>query len=574
MNEASDGSVQSEPRELVARVERLAEGAEQRWGLLAQAQREIGLDPDAPVSPAGARGPRERARELRDHARAFLLPRARDLDAPLLVAIVGPTGSGKSCLLNTLAGAPLSRTGVLRPTTRDVVAVGSAADLARAIDVGALAGLPAEHLERHVAEVLPGLVIVDAPDIDSVEHADRALADHLLEAADLGLFVTTATRYADRVPWDVLARAEQRRLGLIVILNRMPAGEDAEVVLEDVKALLTATELRVRDIISVPDGAISDDRASLTPSAVEPLGRWLATLSADAAERRTLAADALAGALRGVMPLAQAVADDLDQEVQVRKALVDIAGRAYADERATMLERLFSGSFLREEVVRHWHSFVGADQITRYFARGIGQVRGMVAALLRGAPRAPVASVQQGATDDIIALVTSHAAEAARRTSERWSADPDGASLVAAHPELWASSPGLEAATQRAVDAWIEGIAQDVAERGAERRGPARLAALGVNAAAVTLMLVTFTYTGGLTGAEAGIAAATAFLNQKLLNALFGEAAVQEMIGRARRRLSDALEALLAAERQRFEERLGDVAARERLADELRSTAA
>jgi energy-coupling factor transporter ATP-binding protein EcfA2 len=574
MNEASDRSMKNEPRELVARVERLAEGAEQRWGLLARAQREIGLDADAPVSPAGPRGPRERARELRDHARAFLLPRARDLDAPLLVAIVGPTGSGKSCLLNTLAGAPLSRTGVLRPTTRDVVAVGSAADLARAIDVGALAGLPAEHLERHVAEVLPGLVIVDAPDIDSVEHADRALADHLLEAADLGLFVTTATRYADRVPWDVLARAEQRRLGLIVILNRMPAGEDAEVVLEDVKALLTATELRVRDIISVPDGAISDDRASLTPSAVEPLGRWLATLSADAAERRTLAADALAGALRGVMPLAQAVADDLDQEVQVRKALVDIAGRAYADERATMLERLFSGSFLREEVVRHWHSFVGADQITRYFARGIGQVRGMVAALLRGAPRAPVASVQQGATDDIIALVTSHAAEAARRTSERWSADPDGASLVAAHPELWASSPGLEAATQRAVDAWIEGIAQDVAERGAERRGPARLAALGVNAAAVTLMLVTFTYTGGLTGAEAGIAAATAFLNQKLLNALFGEAAVQEMIGRARRRLSDALEALLTAERQRFEERLGDVAARERLADELRSTAA
>ena len=113
-----------------------------------------------------------------------------------------------------------------------------------------------------------------------------------------------------------------------------------------------------------------------------------------------------------------------------------------------------------------------------------------------------------------------------------------------------------------------------MAERGAGRRGPARLAALGVNAVAVTLMLVTFSHTGGISGAEAGIAAATAFLNQKLLNAIFGEAAVQEMIVQARRRLTDALEALLAEEQRRFEEPLGDIAARAQLADELRSVAA
>jgi energy-coupling factor transporter ATP-binding protein EcfA2 len=564
----------SAPLAVVAQVERLAEIAGQRWQLLAEALREIGLDPEAPVSPAAARGSRVRARELRDHAHSFLLPRARDLDAPLIVAIVGPTGSGKSSLLNTLADAPVSRTGVLRPTTRDAVAVGDAADLHRAIDIGALAGLPAERVERHVADVLPGVVLVDAPDVDSTEHADRALADQLLEAADLGLFVTTATRYADRVPWDVLARAEQRRLDLVVIVNRMPAGMDAEVVLEDMKALLARTELRVREIISVPDGALTEDRASLAPSAVEQLRRWLATLSAHAPERRALAADALAGALRGVMPLAHTVADDLDREVQTRNTLLEYTRHAYADETAAMLERLYSGSFLREEVVRHWHSFVGADQVTRYFAKGIGQVRGTLTALLRRAPRAPVDAVQQGATDDITSLVTNHAAEAARRASERWATDPDGELLVAAHPELWSSTPGLEMATRAAIEAWIKTVAQDVAAHGAGRRASARLAALGVNAVAVTLMLVTFTHTGGLTGAEAGIAAATAFLNQKLLNALFGEAAVQAMIGRARRSLSEALEALLAAEQRRFDDRIGDVALRERLADGLRSVTA
>ena len=131
--------------------------------------------------------------------------------------------------------------------------------------------------------------------------------------------MTTATRYADRVPWDVLERAEQRRLDLFVIVNRMPAGADAKMVLEDIKTLLAETELRVREIISIPDGALAEDGASLVPSAVEPLTRWLATLSADAAERRSLAADALAGALRGVTPLAHAVADDLDAEVQARE---------------------------------------------------------------------------------------------------------------------------------------------------------------------------------------------------------------------------------------------------------------
>jgi hypothetical protein len=51
-------------------------------------------------------------------------------------------------------------------------------------------------------ELWPGLAILDAPDIDSVEIANHDLAAQLLGAADLWLFVTTAARYADAVPWE------------------------------------------------------------------------------------------------------------------------------------------------------------------------------------------------------------------------------------------------------------------------------------------------------------------------------------------------------------------------------------
>ena len=70
-----------------------------------------------------ATGPRSeaaaaRARQLADHLAGHVRVRARTLDAPLLVVLVGPTGAGKSTVFNTIAGRAASETGVIRPTTR------------------------------------------------------------------------------------------------------------------------------------------------------------------------------------------------------------------------------------------------------------------------------------------------------------------------------------------------------------------------------------------------------------------------------------------------------------------------
>ena len=58
------------------------------------------------------------SKELDDQIGDFLLPRLQRLDAPLLAVIGGSTGSGKSTITNSIAGANVSAAGVLRPTTR------------------------------------------------------------------------------------------------------------------------------------------------------------------------------------------------------------------------------------------------------------------------------------------------------------------------------------------------------------------------------------------------------------------------------------------------------------------------
>src|SRR5712692_3884158 len=212
-----------DPTELVDRCDRLA----------ALAARRLALPTANPA--AGAR-----ARQLRDHLDGFVHPRVADIDAPLLVLLLGPTGAGKSSLLNTIAGAEVSKAGVLRPTTRDAVLYASESDSHRILASSRLAGIAKERLKLAAAPASSdGVAVIDAPDIDSVERDNRELADVLVETSDLCVFVTTATRYADLVPWEVLSRAQERGLPLVVLLNRLPGdAHDREVVVADTKRLL------------------------------------------------------------------------------------------------------------------------------------------------------------------------------------------------------------------------------------------------------------------------------------------------------------------------------------------------
>jgi 50S ribosome-binding GTPase len=526
--------------------------------------------------------PRRRVAQLREHIARHIRPRAVSLEAPLLVLLLGPTGAGKSSLFNALVGRTTSPTGVLRPTTRELVALARPGDrdiLTRA--GGPLNGIEKDRLRLVLDENAPeGLVLVDAPDVDSVEHANRELTDRLVEAADLAVFVTTATRYADRVPWEVLGRVRDRGLPLVVIVNRMPSeAADREVVLGDLTRLLAGAGLVDADhgieidLVGVPEGSLDPSVDGLDRAAVQPLLDRIELLASDREERLALASRALAGSLAGLEPHLRSIADDLDHAAIDADRLRRIATDAYERELGALRDELAGGAFLRAEALRQWHAFVGADEITRLFSSGIGRFRATISTLVRGAPAAPVAEVREQTVADLRALARVRLAEAARRAAVAWSEEPIAKQALERDPSVWGPSAEVDARLEERLDGWVSSIAEDVQTTGGPKRLLARGASIGVNAAGIAVMLATFSHTGGLTGAEVGVAAATGFLNQKLLGALFGEAALVEMIGRARSGLIEALGETFREELARYDKLIPPPSGMRSLANELRSAA-
>jgi energy-coupling factor transporter ATP-binding protein EcfA2 len=552
--------VGSDATDLIERSDRLALLAEERVAL-------------APATAAA----QERARQLRDHLESFVRPRAADLDAPLLVLLLGPTGAGKSSLLNTIAGAEVSKAGVLRPTTREAILYASASDAKKILSGARLRLASSDRIVHAVApDASTGVAIIDAPDIDSVERDNRELADLLLEAADLCVFVTTATRYADLVPWQVLSRAQERGLPLVVLLNRVPADErDRDVVLADARRLLADAGMResddTLDLITVPEGDVDPSVNGLSRAELRPLLDRIAQLASESAERRAVAVDSLAGAVRGLAPLAHSVADDLEHEAIDAEALRRIADTSYAEELAALSRAVRSGVLLRSEVLRRWHDFVGADQITRFVSSGLGRLRGLFMTAFRGSPTAPVAMVEQEVASTLEALALRHASDAARRTATAWSDRADAAAIIDRDPSLWSASERFGPAMHEGLAAWMRATIDDVRAGAGRKKAVAQVAALGVNVVGVAVMLGVFVHTAGITGTEVGIAAGTAFLNQKLLEALFGERAMEQLVEQARLRLDALLTSVFAQERERFEALATNPAALRDLAARLRA---
>ncbi|MFC3689948.1 dynamin family protein [Aquipuribacter hungaricus] len=512
----------------------------------------------------------------------YLLPRLERLDAPLLVVVGGSTGAGKSTLVNSLVRQQVSRSGVLRPTTRAPVLVHSPADAHWFVDQRVLPGLsrvtgeeeelspdkPITTVRLVADDALPsGLALLDAPDVDSVVDSNRALAAQLLAAADLWLFVTTAARYADAVPWGLLQEASARSAALAVVLNRVPAGALNEIR-GDLAGMLAANGLGASPIFSVVDSVV--DAGLLPRRTVKPLLTWLTGLAADEAARGVVIRRTVTGALNTLTDRVGDIADAADGQNAAATELRGLARDRYLQARGTLDTALSDGSVLRGEVLTRWQEALGTGELWRGFEAGVSRVRDRVVELVRG-KRAPVDKLGEALQSSTQALLLSELTAAAGDTATQWRARPAGATLLQEHPSLARPSDGTDERIARLVRDWQGAVIAMVTAQGEGKKAQARAVSLGVNGLGFVLMLGVFSQTAGLTGGEVAIAGGTAVLSQRLLEAILGDEAVRTLAAQARADLLERVDGLLEHERRRWVEAapVADAGSRLRRALEL-----
>jgi energy-coupling factor transporter ATP-binding protein EcfA2 len=504
----------------------------------------------------------EEARHTRDDLVAqvddYLLPRLGQMDAPALIVFGGSTGAGKSTLMNSLVGTVVSPAGVLRPTTRAPVLAFHPNDLEWFEGARVLPGLPrATGGEPRPGTVLlapteslpEGLAILDSPDIDSVLAENRALAGQLLAAADGWLFVTTAARYADAVPWEYLRAARDRGTALSLVLNRVPEDAGREVPAH-LRQMLEDEGLPEADVLVVPETLLAE--GLLPAPALAPVRAWLDDLAADAQARAALVRRTLRGALASLPARAAVVEGAAVEQLSTAAELRAEADAAYTAAGREVEVALRSGSLLRGEVLARWHEVVGTGDVMRTLESRVGWARDRLKSLVSGKPAAEE-ELREAVEDRVEGVVRAAAERAAERTARAWRERVAGRALLDGTTGLDRASAEVQAETEEEVRAW-QGVVLDlVREHGASKRATARLASLGVNGAGLTVMLAVFAHTGGLTGAEVVVAGGTSALSQKVLEAIFGDQAVRTLAAQAREDLFARVERLLREDAARFD---------------------
>jgi len=254
----------------------------------------------------------EVARRLGERIRRDLLPRLA-AEAPLLIAaIAGPNNVGKSTLFNALAGRRLSPAHPEGGLTKQCLA---AAHPDTASGAGRLA-LDRRYEVVRVREgeappvdapgpvgrlylvtdeqLLPGLVLLDTPDMDSVLAANRERTEALLVTVDALVLVVSRHTYQNAALVEFVRQAVQHDRPWLVLYNEAASPELARTHLDKLAADVGQPPLA--RFFSPHDPAVEAGTAPLVPRPLDgktPLGALLAQPATGSELRRRARAASL-----------------------------------------------------------------------------------------------------------------------------------------------------------------------------------------------------------------------------------------------------------------------------------------
>jgi len=551
-----------------------------------------------PLEAPGVEEARQERHKLLSQIDDYLLPRLRESGAPILVALVGSTGAGKSTLVNSIVGSHVSMTGIRRPTTNSPVLACHPDDVgwfAENVFLPTVPRVRQEGLARSgkdgllvlaANEGMPkGVALLDTPDIDSVVQAHREFAHQFLDASDLWLFMTTASRYADATVWELLQHARDRGAALGIVLSRVLPAMGEEVA-GHFHAMLEANGLTGHQRFVIPETVLIDGK--LPPEICAPVREWLAETAEQPDRRVAVLTRTMSGVLDTFRTRVPSLAAQIEDQISVRASLTSAVTSAYQAGLDEIDRTMQDGSLMSGEVLARWQDFAGAGDILRTLQsrRGSRQHK----------HRAPARAqaLKLAARTAIESLITSVGDRAAENCLARWRENPAGSALLdrvasggaaaaswqsefaaeaglifgwdsaeagagPAEPTdpqeriaaLGRSSPDLATHAARAVSAWQDQVTRLVQAENVTKRSIARAVSLDDDALASVLIV-------SLLGADEEDAG-TASVPRRLLTSLFGTGPLRDIMTRIRADLRHRIKLILDEEMRRFADVINEV---------------
>ena len=161
------------------------------------------------------------------------------LGETLVLAVAGGTGTGKSSLVNALAGEIITSVSVLRPHTDEPFAV--VPENPEAAVTVLLDTLGVAYRHEHAA--FTRTAIIDLPDLDSIADWHRARVEDLIPRVDGVIWLFDPDKYRDpTVHDDFLSQLSEHRSQFIFALNKIDRlrTDDLQAVRQDLLDTLAA----------------------------------------------------------------------------------------------------------------------------------------------------------------------------------------------------------------------------------------------------------------------------------------------------------------------------------------------
>jgi energy-coupling factor transporter ATP-binding protein EcfA2 len=453
----------------------------------------------------------------------YVIPRVHMSTAPALIVIAGSTGAGKSTLVNTLAAAKVSSTGVRRPTTgtpvlachpddRDWFAKGDVLTGMTRVDRPGTDGT-LDNLVLAASERLPqGVGLLDTPDIDSVVESHHEVAHRMLDAADLWVFVTTATRYADAPAWNLLRLAKERGARMAIVLSRVPV-KSREVIDKHFHRMLQEYGLGDVERFVVNESTVTGGR--LPEAEIAELRMWLTELSVDEQRRAQAVQDTLDGVLNSFRSRIPALARHLEAQVAFRAELRTDVDAAYMGALAEIDEATSDGSLLRGEVLARWQDFAGSgDLMKTLHLRRPGRLATKTSQQAPARLRAFKSALRSG----LESVIVSSGQRAAEEVVVRWRQRDGVGDSLAATPGLGRPSDEFVRRVGRTIGAWQEHVVGLIRSGGVTKRSVSKLVSFDEEALALVFMIGLLGYGSSDVAASSG----TGTLPERLLRGVLG----------------------------------------------------